>query len=483
MPVNYIVLAIPVFFALIALELVITRVFEKDYYRLSDSLNDLACGILQQLLEVFVKTALFAGYLFLYERYRAVEISNASLAAWVLCFLGVDFLYYWFHRLSHEVNAFWAAHVVHHQSEDYNLAVALRQGAFQGWFSWFFYLPLALIGFPPLMFLTLSSLNTLYQFWIHTRTIGRLGPLEWVLNTPSNHRVHHGRNPRYIDRNHGGTLIVWDRLFGTYQEEQEEPVYGITNPLRSWNPLWANLHYWVELLEKARRTRRLSDRLRLFVKPPGWQPEDLGGYQQAPEVDAASYRKWDTPVPRWLGVYAFVQFAAVLLAASLLLFRQRTLPAAMLALGAVFIVVSLVALGGLFERKRWAAPLEAARLLALGGFFVVGCGDSDRASRPYGEFLVAVGQETFVLRATDPETIHLATENFSGRNRQFPIGPLLTGDGGFNAPWSWHFDPDRARMTELAIEVCDGTPSYVDEHLADFVSGYCPWSARVVALR
>jgi sterol desaturase/sphingolipid hydroxylase (fatty acid hydroxylase superfamily) len=480
MPVNYIVLAIPVFFVLIALELVITRALEKDYYRLSDSLNDLSCGILQQLLEVFVKTALFAGYLYLY-RYRVADIPSASVTAWVACFLGVDFLYYWFHRLSHEVNAFWAAHVVHHQSEDYNLAVALRQGAFQGWFSWFFYLPLAIIGFPPLLFLAVSSFNTLYQFWIHTRTIGRLGPLEWVLNTPSNHRVHHGRNPKYIDRNHSGTLIVWDRLFGTYQEEEEEPVYGITNPLRSWNPVWANLHYWVELWRTAKRMRRLSDRLRLFVKPPGWRPEELGGFQTAPEVDAATYRKWDTPVPRWLALYGFVQFTAVLLAAALLLFRQGALSGAWLLAGAAFIAVSLVALGGLFERKRWAAPLEAARLLVLGGFFLVGC-DGEPARRPYGEFLVAVDRETFVLRATDPETIRLATENFRGRNAMFPIGPLRRGDG-FNPPWSWHFDPDRVRLTEVAIEVCDGRPSYVEEHLEDFLAGYCPWGARVVGLR
>jgi sterol desaturase/sphingolipid hydroxylase (fatty acid hydroxylase superfamily) len=134
------VLAIPVFLLLIVGELVITRIQEKDYYRLSDSISDLGCGILQQLLEVFVKTALFAGYLVLYERRRFFDVPNASVTAWVACFLGVDFLYYWFHRTSHEVNAFWAAHVVHHQSEEFNLAVALRQGAFQGTFSWIFYL-------------------------------------------------------------------------------------------------------------------------------------------------------------------------------------------------------------------------------------------------------------------------------------------------------------------------------------------------------
>src|SRR6185295_5934812 len=265
---NYVVLAVPVFFLLIGLELFITRLQEKDYYTLSDSVTDLGCGLFQQFTEVALKTFLFAGYLFLYSHWRIFEIQSHSVAAWVGCLLGQDFLYYWFHRKSHEVNAFWAAHVVHHSSEEYNLSVALRQGAFQPVFSWIFYLPLAVIGFPPLMFLTVSSIDTLYQFWIHTRAIGKLGPLEGILNTPSNHRVHHGRNPKYIDRNHAGMFVIWDRMFGTYVAEQEEPVYGITTPLRSWNPVWANLHYWVDLSEKARRAARPLDKLRLFLARP-----------------------------------------------------------------------------------------------------------------------------------------------------------------------------------------------------------------------
>jgi sterol desaturase/sphingolipid hydroxylase (fatty acid hydroxylase superfamily) len=363
MPVNYVVLAIPVFILLILLELVITRVQEKEYYRLSDSINDLSCGIIDQVLEIFLKTALFAGYIFIYGHYRLASVPG-SVAAWVLCFLGVDFLYYWFHRTSHEVNAFWAAHVVHHQSEEYNLAVALRQGALQSSFSWIFYLPLALIGFPPLMFLTVSSIDTLYQFWIHTRAIGRLGPLEWVLNTPSNHRVHHGRNPKYIDRNHGGILIVWDRLFGTYQREEEEPAYGITTPLASWNPVWANLHYWVELAAKARRTSRLADRVRLYLKPPGWQPAELGGFQPAPEVDPR-YVKYETAAPVGLALYVFVQFLVVLAGATALLFRQDALSLGLRSAGAVFIVVTLVALGGLLDRRPWAFSLEALRVCAV----------------------------------------------------------------------------------------------------------------------
>ena len=149
------------------------------------------------------------------------------------------------------------------------------------------------------MFLAVSAFNTLYQFWIHTRLVGRLGPLEWVLNTPSHHRVHHGRNPRYIDRNHGGMLIVWDRLFGTFAEEREEPVYGITKPLASWNPLWANLHYWVEMWDVARRAARPLDRLRVLWKRPGWRPDDLGGYAAArPRSTARATSSYDVPLPR-----------------------------------------------------------------------------------------------------------------------------------------------------------------------------------------
>jgi sterol desaturase/sphingolipid hydroxylase (fatty acid hydroxylase superfamily) len=372
---NYVVLAIPVFFLLIGLELVIARVQEKDLYSLSDAINDLSCGLIQQLLEIFLKTALFAGYLFLYARWRLFDMPASAAAAWAGCVLGVDFLYYWFHRTSHEVNAFWAAHVVHHQSEEYNLAVALRQGALQGAFSWIFYLPLALLGFPPLMFLTVSSIDTLYQFWIHTRAVGKLGPLEWVLNTPSNHRVHHGRNPKYIDRNHGGIFIVWDRLFGTYAPEEEEPVYGITTPLRSWNPVWANVHYWAELVAKARQASRLSDRIRLFLARPGWRPAELGGYQPAPEVDRAAPRRFDFPVSASLRAYALAQFLVVLALGAAFLFRQESWAAPLRFAGAFGIVVSLVVIGGLLEGRRWAVPAEVVRVtlaVAAAAMVVVG---------------------------------------------------------------------------------------------------------------
>jgi alkylglycerol monooxygenase len=362
--VNLIVLAIPVFFLLIAIEFAATWQAERRAYRLADAVNDLSCGILQQLIELFLKTLLFGGYIYIYERWRAASLPASSVLVWALCLVGVDFLYYWFHRTSHEVGAVWATHVVHHQSEDFNLAVALRQGAFQGAFSWVFYLPLALLGFPPLVFLTVSSLNTLYQFWIHTETIRSLGPLEWVFNTPSHHRVHHGRNPEYIDRNHAGMFIVWDRMFGSFEPERAPVVYGITTPLRSWNPLWANAHYWVELAGLARRATTVGDRLRVFLKPPGWRPATLGGPVAAPPVDAAHYEKFDTPLAHPAAAYVLLQFLVLLAASTWLLFRQQELGGVRVATAAAFIGLSLVALGFVLESRRHALAIECARLFA-----------------------------------------------------------------------------------------------------------------------
>jgi alkylglycerol monooxygenase len=365
-------LAIPVFFFLIGLEWLVAQIVERDVYRLSDSVSDLSCGILQQVAEVFLKTALFAGYAWLFASHRLFEVPASATWAWVACFVGVDLLYYWFHRWSHEVSAGWAAHVVHHQSEEYNLTVALRQGALQPAFSWVFYLPLALLGFPPAMFLAVSSFNTLYQFWIHTRLIGRLGPLEWIFNTPSHHRVHHARNPKYIDRNHGGTLIVWDRLFGTFAGERDEPVYGVTKPLASWNPVWANLHQWSEMWDVARRAKRPLDRVRVLWKRPGWRPDDLGGFEGPREVDRAALVKYDVSLPPGVALYVLAQFVAVNVGTVAFLYSGGRLGLHLRAAGAMAVAWSLASLGGLLDRRPWAAGLEAARLLAASlAFFLL----------------------------------------------------------------------------------------------------------------
>ncbi|MEO8501433.1 MAG: sterol desaturase family protein [Vicinamibacteria bacterium] len=362
---KLIVASIPLFFILIAIEIVASRVLERRVYRFVDSFADLGCGMIEQLLGVLVKASLVAAYLALYAKVRLFDLPEASWAVFAACFLGVDFFYYWFHRKSHEIGAFWAAHSVHHQSEEYNLSVALRQGAFQSFFSWAFYLPLALVGFPPATFITCSALNTLYQFWIHTRLIGKLGPIEWIFNTPSHHRVHHGRNPRYIDRNHAGVLIIWDRMFGTFVPETDEPVYGVVKPLASANPFWANFASWADLISIAARARRVTDRLKPLVAAPGWRPQELGGPLMPPEVSRPADEPRAEPTPKALGAYVFAHFVLILVLTAAALGRASQLgPLTFLAI-ATFVVVSLVVLSGLLERRPWARPAEAARVLSL----------------------------------------------------------------------------------------------------------------------
>lgn len=363
MQVDYIALSIPVFFILIAIELAYSYFNRLNYYRLNDSIANLSQGIGQQITGIFMKTALFFGYKYIYEHWRLFDLPSTVLV-WTLLFLGVDFFYYWFHRMSHQVNALWAAHIVHHQSEEYNLTVALRQSWFQGWFSWIFYLPLAFLGFDPIMFLTISAFNTLYQFWIHTRAIGNMGWLEYIINTPSHHRVHHGSNPKYIDKNHAGTLIIWDRMFGTFQKEEEPVYYGITKPLASWNPVWANFHYWFDLAALSAKARNRKDRIMLFFKAPGWQPAYLGGYQAAPGIDVVNYKKFDGTARLPVSMYSLSQFVIALTAGSALLFSYVHLEAVQNVAAAVFIIATLVSCGALFENNKWLTVFESTRLIS-----------------------------------------------------------------------------------------------------------------------
>jgi alkylglycerol monooxygenase len=390
--------SIPLFFLLIAAELLWSRATGKRVLRLNDSLSDLSCGILSQLAGVFTKLFTVGIFIWVGERWtlqhwlpaipawpeRApfaaaagipyFSVDAAALASWLAVFVLVDFCYYWSHRYAHEVNILWAGHVVHHSSEEYNLPVALRQSALHGLMSWVFYVPLAVIGVPWRMFVACNALNLIYQFWIHTRAVGRLSPLgELVLNTPSHHRVHHGVNPKYQDKNYAGVFIVFDRWFGTFQVEEDEPVYGITKPLRSWNPLWANVHVFVQIAQDAWRASRWRDKLRLVFGRPGWRPPELGAIERPHEVSRETFVKYDPPVPAPLAWYAFAQFVVALAGAFVVLQRADSLPLAQSAVAAFFIAVALAGVGGVFESAKWAGTLEAARqltLVAVGGWFL-----------------------------------------------------------------------------------------------------------------
>ena len=361
---DAIALAIPFFFMLIALELAWSAWSGRQVYRFNDFIANMGCGIGSQVVGAFTKAVIFAAYLWTYEHARIFTI-EASALTWIAAFLLVDLLYYWFHRLSHEVNFLWAAHIVHHQSEEYNLSVALRQSWWQGLFSWWFYIPLAVLGIHPILIVTVGAVNTLYQFWIHTKAVDRLGPLEWLFNTPSHHRVHHGSDPKYIDRNHAGTLIIWDKLFGTFQREEEEPVYGITTPLGTWDPLRANFHYWGDLFDLAGRTTRWPDKLRVFLKPPGWRPEELGGSVGPVKKDRNTFRKFDTAIDRSWVWYIGFQFILLIGITSYFLFLQHTLTVLDQWVLGGLIIWWVMDLGALMEGKRWALLSETVRAMAL----------------------------------------------------------------------------------------------------------------------
>ena len=360
---EYIVLSIPLFFLLIGLELAWSAWSGRKVYRFSDAIANLGCGIGSQVVGAFTKTMIFGVYLWVYDHARIFTLPGTALT-WVVTFLLIDLLYYWFHRLSHEVNFLWAAHIVHHQSEEYNLSVALRQSWWQGLFSFWFYIPVAVLGVHPLVIVTVGAFVTLYQFWIHTKAVDRLGPFERLFNTPSHHRVHHGSDPKYIDRNHAGTLIIWDKLFGTYQREEEEPVYGITTPLRTWDPLQANFQYWFELAALARRCSSGWDKLRVYLKPPGWQPLHLGGAQGPHAKDKATHTKFNTCVSRRVRAYVAVQFAALLAVSSAFLFLNAHLPTWSQWALAALIVYWLMDLGLLLDGRTMAINLEAVRIVA-----------------------------------------------------------------------------------------------------------------------
>ncbi len=361
---NIIPLLVPFFILGIVIEAIVARRRGVRVYHLGTMVSDLGAGIVSQVAEVFLKiTAVFA-YAWVYEHWRLVEFAEGSPWPWVIAFVGIDFAFYWWHRLSHVVNALWGVHVVHHHSEDFNLSVALRQPAFELVTAFFFYAPLALLGVPAGVWVTMYALNLFYQFWTHTELVGRLGPLERVLNTPSHHRVHHGTNPQYLDKNYGGIFILWDKLFGTWAPEGDPVVFGVTKPLRSYNPLWANVEYYVQVAKQARGFSSWTDKLAVWWKHPGWQPSAMGPAPAPTPVERASFVKYDPAPPRPLRRYVQLHFwIAFVLSGAYMAAEPTASRVAMIAPGLV-VLATLAALTGLVERRGWALPLDLARQLA-----------------------------------------------------------------------------------------------------------------------
>ncbi|AZF50309.1 sterol desaturase family protein [Pseudomonas sp. R2-7-07] len=361
---DFVPYAVPFFIALIVVELLADRWRGARNYRVADAINSLSTGVLSTTTGLLTKGVGLLTYAFALKHLALTEWSAQSVWTWVVAFVFYDFCYYWLHRLGHERNILWAAHSVHHQSEDYNLTTALRQTSTGFLLSWIFYLPLAVLGVPLVVFVSVASLNLLYQFWVHTRHVPKLGWFEVFFVTPSNHRAHHAQNALYMDRNYGGVFIFWDRLFGTFQEEDDnEPViFGVTTPLASWNPLWANLQFYAQLWSDARRTENRWDKLRIWFMRTGWRPADVKARYPITKPDLARFRKFEVPLDTRQQVYVAVQFAVYVGFGSYLMNFAEGLPTAALVLGWGAMALGLFTLGVALENRPWALKAEGVRL-------------------------------------------------------------------------------------------------------------------------
>jgi alkylglycerol monooxygenase len=357
-PGQIIVLATPVFFGLITIEFAwgwrqARKGGGRNSYRLNDAINSLGLGLLSQVSAVFTRLLRIGIYTAIYASVALYpdEAFWTSWYGWLLALVFYDFCYYWLHRAGHESAVFWAAHVVHHQSQDYNLSTALRQTSSGSLLGWIFYLPMAVAGVPPLVFAVVALVDLLYQFWVHTEHIPKLGWFDRWFCSPSNHRVHHAVNDHYLDRNYGGILIVWDRLFGTFREEGERCVYGTRSPLNSWDPLWANAEVYCSLLEKSWQARRWSDKLRYWLKPPGWRPHDAPAAAAGTAFDAAKLQIFHPPMSRTAMWFAAAQFFVLLQGAALFLWFAEGLPLAQSALCFGVLTAGLWAVGAVTQGR------------------------------------------------------------------------------------------------------------------------------------
>ena len=309
-----ITLAVPAFFILIFIELIYGLVSGKSNYRLNDTFTSISLGLISRYIPLLGLGIQGAAFAYVAQYYNLKLFSPSSLWVWIFAFFLYDFCYYWMHRLHHEVKVLWATHVVHHHGEEFNLSTALRQTSTGFLWKWLFYLPIFIVGIPPEVFVTVAGVNLVYQFWVHTEHIPKLGWYEYVFVSPSNHRIHHAQNKHYVDANYGGVFIFWDRIFGTYKEEMKElkPIYGTAKPLRSWNPFKANFDIFREMLLDSSRTKSFKDKIGVWFSRPNWRPEDVKIKYPIIKNDLENFEPYNPEVSSQVKIYGWIQLLFLL---------------------------------------------------------------------------------------------------------------------------------------------------------------------------
>jgi alkylglycerol monooxygenase len=362
---KILIIAMPAFLFLV--------IFEKwygwrkgfDTVRTLDMVSSLSSGVTNSTKDVLGLSFAIISYGWLVEHLTIYKVQSSWLL-YVIAFLALDFAGYWVHRLAHSVNFFWNNHIVHHSSEEFNLACALRQSISVYFRIYAFLLiPAAIFGVPQQVIAVVGPLHLFAQFWYHTRHIGRMGVLEYIIVTPAHHRVHHAINPEYLDKNYGQIFIFWDRMFGTFQDERADipAVYGVTRPVRTWNPIKINfMHVWL-LIKDAWHTKSWKDKFRIWLMPLGWRPADvIEKYPVYKIEDVYDFEKYDTPASKGFQAYLWAQLICMLLIVSYLFGNVamiKDLGIANLFIYGLFIFVQVYALTELMDRAKYAWVLEA----------------------------------------------------------------------------------------------------------------------------
>jgi sterol desaturase/sphingolipid hydroxylase (fatty acid hydroxylase superfamily) len=348
------------FLLFMGIEYYVAKKKGKHYFRFGHSVANLNVGIAERLLDVFTTGVFFYVFDYIHQHFALFSV-KPNVATWALLFLLTDLVWYWYHRLAHEVNLFWSAHVVHHQSEDFNYTVSARITVFQAIVRSGFWCVLPLVGFPASMISILLLVHGLYPFFIHTRTIGKLGWLEYIFVTPSHHRVHHASNPEYLDKNYGDVLIIWDKLFGTFIEEKEEPLYGLTKPVKGHSFLWQHFHFMLELLLAAWVKPGFTNKIKLLFGPP-----DLISpvFRENIEEKFLNVNK-EVKHNRTLKVYVGIQTTLSIGLLFILSLWESFIPVWLQTALALFILVSLINCGAMLDQRRWVFYLEYIRLLIV----------------------------------------------------------------------------------------------------------------------
>jgi len=364
---NLIAYVVPVFVLMILCEFIYGYLKKKNNYRLNDTVTSIGLGLMSRypaLLGLGVQGLVYA---FISKQFNLGLLASYDPYVWVIAFILYDLSYYWLHRSHHQIKVLWASHVVHHHGEEYNLSTALRQTGTDFLFKWIFYTPMLLLGIPVEIFVTVAALNLIYQFWVHTEHIKRLGILDYILVTPSNHRIHHAQNKEYIDANYGGVFILWDRMFGTFIDEREDlkPIYGTSKPLNSWNPLWANLEVWSEMIKDSWRTKRWRDKIALWFSTPKWRPADVSEKYPIKKNDLTQFKKFDTKTSLFSKIFGFMHLVFVSIYTQGVLFNSASIAYIDLMLISFNIVTLMVLASFMYENRTFVYYLELVRSLSV----------------------------------------------------------------------------------------------------------------------